>query len=424
MTEMRPRVLAVLPSLFPSTIIGVARPLLRLHQAGAIDLELTLQSLAKRSAVDAADVLVLCHTIDPDYAAILDWAREGGVPLIYEVDDNLLDLPPEIPGLDYLREPVRRAKLIACLQQAEVVRTYSTELQRCLAPYNANVVVVSGPLEWNLTPATRPPAQANRIRLVYATSRIQDGIGPMLIPALRRVLAAFPQAELTIWGPRLEGVSGDSRVRHLPFVREYDEYFTRFAREGFDIGLAPLPDGVFYRCKSNLKFREYAACGIAGIYADSVVYHGCVVDGVTGLLARGGDDAWSGAMARLIEDADLRTRIQRDARAYALEHYNERRTDADWMAAITPLAARRARDARRSAPHAPGRERVGGHPVAIALGLVRQACRLAAKTPRVIRRHGASDAFGRAWRYLLSFRQMLAWEVRRWRFDRRTARLR
>ncbi len=416
MSAIRPRVLAVLPALFPSTVIGVAKPLLRLHQDRRIDLDLTLQFLATRKAVARADVVVMCHTIDPQHAQILDWIRELGRPLVYEIDDNLLDIPAEIPGLDYLREPARRAALIGCLRQADVVRAYSPALQQVLSEYNPNVQMVSGPLDWSLIPASMPQRDRTKVRLVYATSRMEDRIGQMLIEPLRQVLDAHPQAELTVWGPRHPELTRHPQVRSLPLIRDYDTFFARFAAEQFDIGLAPLPDDGFHRCKSNNKFREYAACGMAGVYSDMPVYNTFVTDGQTGLLVANTPAAWVAAIGRLLDEPGLRQAVGQRARAYAEGHFNERVTNDQWMAQVGPLAVARPNTVPVAGPA------LAPQPLATAFGVVKYAARLSTKMGPVLRAHGVGSMTRRIANHVAGFGQVMAWEISRWRLQQRIAR--
>jgi hypothetical protein len=383
---------------------------LRLHFQERITLDLTLQSLVRRPAVDRADVVVLCRHVAPKFARILRWVEETGRPLIYELDDNLLDIPQEIPGLDYARDPASRAALIACIRRADVVHVYSPTLQECVSSYNPSVRVVTGPLDWGLIPDTLPARDPRRMRLVYATSRRQDRIASMVVGPLLRALDQFPQTEVTVWGPRIGALERHPRVRHLAVIADYDRFVSHFVREAFDIGLAPLPNDQFHRCKSNNKFREYASCGVAGIYSDMPVYNQSIVDGDTGLLAGDGEEAWFRALQRLIADASLRDRVVHNARRYARCHFNQETTDAEWMASIAPLTERR----RERAVATPAGGQASGM-----RDVLTHASELTKMVLASVRDEGLRVTAGRVSRPLLDIVQLAAWEIRRWRLQPR-----
>jgi glycosyltransferase involved in cell wall biosynthesis len=325
-------VLAILPQLIPSSLIGVVKPLLALHRERRIVFDVALESWVSRRRLAAADVVVFCRNTEPRFRAPLDAARALGKPIIYELDDDFFAMPWSMPGGRYHRDPARLGQLERYLRHASLVRVYSESLRTRVAALNPRVCRVDGPIDWTLVPTSPPRRGPATLRIVYATSRIADLLAAMFMTDLRRVLDVFPgRVEAWFWGYRPTELAGRPDVHFVEFVQDYDAFFRRFASSGFDIGLAPLPDDEFHRAKSDNKFREYAASRIAGIYSDVSVYRERVAHGRTGLLAPSTTNAWFTAMARLIEDDALRAQIQDEAWAYARARYSMTQAKAVWL---------------------------------------------------------------------------------------------
>jgi len=328
MTAARPRVLAVVLGFIPSTMIAVVKPLMNLHRGGKIDARIVLESQAAEDDIAWADAIVFCRNTEPRYAPLLAAIRARGTPLIYDLDDNLFELPPDCEDGARLRAAPRQAMLEAYLRAAALVRVYSSALARRVAAFNPWVVRTPAPIDLSLVPPpaeTRPPGP---IKIVYATSRTQDALSGIFQPALARIASRYEgRIEIHFWGCRPPRNAALRSVHYHGLVRQYNRYLWRFSRGGYDIGLAPLPDDLFYRSKSNNKFREYGASGIAGVYSDNDVYADCVQHEVNGLLVENNAESWFGAIARLIEDQSLRSRIQRQARQYVEEHHAQEKFD-------------------------------------------------------------------------------------------------
>ncbi len=364
----KPRVLAILPGLIPSTLIHIVKPLMAAHRAGWIAADFALEYSVSRRNLERAAVVIFCRNTEPVYDWILDFALSAGKPVVYDLDDNFFEVPPTTDVGRYHRAPERLAQLQRYLTHATLVRVYSETLREWVARLNPRVVRVEGPIDWSLTPKRPVSRDLRKVRVVYATSRVEDDLASLFLGDIRHVLAMYgDRIEIVFWGYHPPELRRHPAVRCLPPLRSYDRFFRKFAHYGFDIGLAPLRDDVFHRSKSNVKFREYAACGIAGVYSDVKPYAEVVEHGVTGLLVPNQPGAWSEAICRLVENGDLRAAIQRQARAYARAHYDLTSVQEQWKhhireaLAAAPLSHRpvdRVRGHRQSANALPGRIRL------------------------------------------------------------------
>jgi hypothetical protein len=176
----------------------------------------------------------------------------------------------------------------------------------------------------------------------------------VFLPALAEILKRHAgQVEAHFWGFRPPQVAALSHARHHGLICRYDRFLRRFSRAGYDIGLAPLPDDLFHRCKTNNKFREYGASRIAGIYSRNEVYGSCVEHDATGLLVENNAESWHDAIQRLIDDAALRTRIQRQARQFVAEHYSQEKFEDLFLAQIEQVAGSREHGAGSTEPTPP-----------------------------------------------------------------------
>jgi hypothetical protein len=105
-------------------------------------------------------------------------------------------------------------------------------------------------------------------------------------------------------------------VESVPFAA----FPATLARLHLDIGLAPLVDTPFNRCKTNLKWLEFSALAVPTIASDVEPYSRCIQHGVDGFLAKTSEDMVR-ELGRLIRDPDLRRSVGDRARETAVERH-------------------------------------------------------------------------------------------------------
>lgn len=282
----------------------------------------------------------LCH---PQYRWLPGYLASRNVRYAYFLDDNFWEMTDAVdPHLArfYMHESVRDT-LDAFVAHAGVRIVMSPRLARYIESRSPGVptgCIVGGfdvARVRALAAAPRAPKPAGEIRVGYPTSR-RSNVAHLLAPVVEKVARRHPRRvrfEFVGWVP--DALASHPGVSVHPHIADYDRFLAFQLSRQWDIGIAPLMGEPFETYKTNVKYREYGGCGIAGIYSDVPPYADSVVHEATGLLVQNSPDAWVEALETLIGDEPLRARIAEHARADVDENLNQELSSAQLKRLLT-----------------------------------------------------------------------------------------
>ncbi|MGH7898789.1 MAG: hypothetical protein ACREQQ_12600, partial [Candidatus Binatia bacterium] len=351
------RVLVVTtPEPGPSLDIVVRLPFEELTREGFATVRLTTSRSFNRRLLDGIDLVIFSRNTSPADLAIAEELVSLGIPYIYDIDDNFWALEPDTPDGQYTRHPAQCYALRNLIRSAAHVRVYSQAMKAVCSPLNSRTECYGAYFDLRLLRGIER-THGGPVKIIYATSRRVDREQSLITAALRAIAARYGGAvQIVFWG----GPPNDPALANLPNfeyrkpIWSYRDFMAAFYQSGFDIGLAPLREGVAQRAKANAKFRDYGACRIAGVYSAVPPYVDCIRDGETGLLVADDTGAWERAMASLIDDPELRARITRAAYDDIVRDYSLAAFVDGWRRSITSAVSQprvRGRSLLRPKPH-------------------------------------------------------------------------
>lgn len=269
--------------------------------------------------LNSADIIVGQRVCQPGVTA--RWqrlAKEGRVKLVYEIDDDLLDIDHwNGPAHSFFGQPEIRANVIRNIEAADLVTVSTAQLAEVVSEYNRNVAVLPNCIPEALLTTQRPVAEQTTIGWSGGASHKLDlaELGSALTQFIRR----YPEVGLHIIGDAkaasqlTKGIN--ERARFTPWVESVPDFH---AVIDFDITLAPLRPSKFNRSKSHIRPLEAAALGIPVVASDFGPYAEFVRHGETGLLVKRPHE-WSKYLRQLLDSS---TRLEMGANARKLAQYH------------------------------------------------------------------------------------------------------
>ncbi len=277
------------------------------------------------------EVVVLQQPSGAQWVRRIRQLQASGTVVLFEIDDYVHGVRKAADhDFKHLGDKKAVQNLELAMRVADGIICSTEWLARRYRRFNPRVYVCRNGLDLGRYAMTRPYREAPVIGWAGATGH-RKAVEPWL-DAVVDVMKARPDVGfVSIGQPFHESVAqrvGEDRCTGIPFTM-FESYPA--AMTLMDIAIAPAGKSNFFRGKSDLRFLEAGALGIATV-ADPYVYPS-LRHRVTGLHAAHPGEAREHLLA-LVDDRKLRERLGAAAREYVRDERGMNVMSRQWQSVV------------------------------------------------------------------------------------------
>ena len=290
------------------------------------------------------DVIVVQRCCLRQQFEFIQSAAQHGLKIIYDIDDNVWDLPEYNPAQAILAK--YKAGFASCMRMVDLVTVSTRTLAKVVRQnvkfmVNARtgkeipIVVCENKVEERLF--SNPTPRSGPVRVGWEGSSSHAGDFGMVEDAIVSCAQEYPDTVFEFRGLELPS---SNLITKLPrFQQKYwmpvSEFCSRMPVWGWDVALAPVTDHVFNASKSGIKMLEAACLGIPCLASWVKPYEEfCFWDKELQWLLCAGASSWKKKLRELVGDAARRQELGSHMRKVMVEHYSFRQTHEGWEQAV------------------------------------------------------------------------------------------
>jgi glycosyltransferase involved in cell wall biosynthesis len=319
------------------TQIRLGEPLMRLAEQFRKEIRFTGYKQMTHDDLAWGDVIIIQRAYSPSIIPLIARAQKMGKPVIYEIDDLLIDIPKFLSHhTGYVR---KRKSIIRMLKLCDAISVTQPRLRDALLQWNSNIFICPNYANPKTAPTKtgRTHTDEGPKNLVLASSdRIRIDF---LVPALEKLQKTYRErVNLIVIGNLTESMKKSNLKYESIGIIPINEFTSFIAGHQNAIGLIPLDDSKFSSCKSAVKYFDYTQAGAAVICSNVSPYRDVISNGTEGILTENTTDAWVKNISRLIDNAGLRNQLVAAAQDSVEMSHNIENTVKHWQFLFESIA--------------------------------------------------------------------------------------
>lgn len=264
---------------------------------------------------------------------------------IFELDDNIWDVPPHLYDVERFYSGRRMDKLVEFAKSCRYGVTTNNEMRKLFVEHlgfnKRDVFVIPNYMDFDLINYGKK-SKDGKIRIAWTADARRANTDFLPFELFEKLLDKYPNLELLFFGGIPIDFQGMNRVTNFPFIPP-KEYLQKLRLVPIDIGIAPMVDNAFNRCKSELKVLEFGALGVpvvcSDLYKKKLKYYHSNADVIRPVKYED-VDSWERHLCTLIENETIRREEGLRLHNYVRENYSlEYNGVNDYMAMLNYVAS-------------------------------------------------------------------------------------